>query len=212
LGHARGSKGEYTTAYGISVYPEPTEDLQSPLPDPCLALSEHSMEATAVASAVLRRHRLMRSACKIASGRLSLSQLEEVFHSPFLRKSMNALPAWWCPWIHDAALLVHACTRGLFAILRDRTEDDPSFLFSLERISQNMKTQFDTNEGLFPPSGEVEESEKVEWIDLQAREFPSACVLERRLAFICAKASESFGDEYRYDNIPMFDHGAWPRN
>ncbi len=64
--NARGSKGEYETAYGTSLYAEHTRNLQSPLPDPCLPLGEHSLEALATASAMIRRVRLVRTAIDIA--------------------------------------------------------------------------------------------------------------------------------------------------
>jgi hypothetical protein len=216
LGNARGSKGEYETAYGISVYPEHTEDQQCLLPDPCLPLAEHSVEALATANAILRRTRLMRTALEIANGKLSLNELDEVLHSSFLRKSMEGLPVWWCPWIHDAALLVHASTRGLFSILKDRHSDEnPPLAFCRKTILQHMYSTFVADETNLPRSI-VDESAPEDsqiWIEHQSKDFPSANVLERRLAFVCAKATEKLDDdEERYANLPMFDHGAWPRN
>ena len=50
------------------------------------------------------------------------------------------------------------------------------------------------------------------WIEEHANDFPTANVLERRLSFLCAKATEHLDGDGRYNNLPMFDHGAWPRN
>ena len=50
------------------------------------------------------------------------------------------------------------------------------------------------------------------WIETHAKDFPSANVLERRLAFLCTKATEYMDVGERYFNLPMFDHGGWPRN
>jgi hypothetical protein len=211
---ARGSKGEYDTAFGTSVYPEHANELQSPLPDPCLPLGQQSLEAIANAHAILRRVRIMKSALDIARGKVSMDDLDEVLRSSYMRKSMEGLPVWWCPWIHDVALLVHASTRGLFSILKDRhSEEEGNVAFSKKTIAQHMYSTFVAEDNL--PRSIVHESppeDVTAWIELHAKEFPSANVLERRLAFLCAKATENVDGEVRYDNLPMFDHGAWPRN
>ena len=213
----RGSKGKYETAVGISLYPEHSDKLQSPLPDPCLALSEQSLEALAYAFAILRRVRLIRASSRIASGgHVSMEKLDEVLRSPFSRKSMTGLPVWWCPWIHDAALLLHAGTRGLFAVLRDRSRDandQNNIAFSHNAIVQHTYSTFAVEENLPRAIAEDSPPEAVtEWIEIHAKQFPSANVLERRLAFLCAKVTEMVDCGFRYDNLPMFDHGGWPRN
>jgi hypothetical protein len=210
---ARGSNGEYETAYGTSLYPEYTENLQSPLPDPCLDLNEHSIEALGTAHAMLRRIRMMRAAFGIASGMATLNKLDEILHSSFMRKSMDSLPVWWCPWIHDAALLVHASTQGLFSILKDRKQEDKISAFSRKTILQHMYSTFIAENAL--PRFVIDESppeDSTSWIEMQANDFPSVNVLERRLAFLCSQATENSGDMERYYNLPMFDHGSWPRN
>ena len=240
LENARGSKGEYETALGISLYPEPTEKLQCVLPDPCLALEEHSLEAIASAYAILRRLRLMRSVMKVATGDnhlVSVEKVASVLRSSFMchTSTMSGLPFWWCPWRHDAALLAHAASRGLFAILQDRHNDvyhhpvvgggisGPSNPFSHESIAQHLQTSFlssnNNNHSSFSCSiamalRDASPADIRQWIHHHATStFPSARVLERRLAFLCSKVTESFEDEeIRYDNLPMFDHGAWPRN
>lgn len=213
LTDARGSNGEYETAYGTSLYPEHTENLQSPLPDPCLDLSEHSIESLGSAFAILRRARLMRAAVSIASGKAPMNKIDEILRSSFMRKSMDGLPVWWCPWIHDAALLVHASTRGLYSILKDRKSEALTSPFSRKTILQHMYATFLAENAL--PSSITEASppeDSTAWIELQATDFPTVNVLERRLAFLCAKATEHLSGNDRYDNLPMFDHGSWPRN
>jgi hypothetical protein len=209
----RGSNGEYETAYGTSLYPEHTENLQSPLPDPCLDLSEHSIEALGTAYAILRRVRLMRAAVSLANGKAPLSKIDKILRSSFMRKSMDGLPVWWCPWIHDAALLVHASTRGLYSILKDRKSEENTSPFSRKTIVQHMYATFLAENAL--PSSITEGSppeDSTSWIELQASDFPTVNVLERRLAFLCARATEHLSGNERYDNLPMFDHGSWPRN
>ncbi|KAL3944902.1 MAG: hypothetical protein SGBAC_000993 [Bacillariaceae sp.] len=209
---ARGSNGEYDTAQGISVYPEYSEKQQTPLPDPCLELKEQSIEALGIAHAILRRVQMMRSAFAVASGRISFAKIDEILHSSFMRKSMNGLPVWWCPWIHDAALLVHSSSNGLFSLLQDRHSTKQTSAFSRKTIRQHMYSVFVAENAL--PSSILEESppeDSTSWIELQSNEFPSIHVLEQRLAFLCAQASETLGTDQVYDCLPMFDHGSWPR-
>ena len=211
----RGSKGKYETAVGISLYPEHADKLQSPLPDPCLSLGEQSIEALACAFAILRRVRLIRAASRIAGGgKVSMDRLEQVLRSPFMRKSMAGLPVWWCPWIHDAALLLHAGTRGLFAVLRERNStSENSVAFSHNAIVQHTYSTFAVEENLPRSIADDSPPEDVtDWIEVHAKQFPSANLLERRLAFLCAKVTEEVDCGFRYDNLPMFDHGGWPRN
>lgn len=215
--NARGSKGEYETSFGISNYPEPSEKRPSPLPDPLLPLSEQSLEALAYASAILRRVRLMRAVVYIASGEVSIDVLDKVTRSSFMRKNLEGLPLWWCPWIHDVALLVHAATHGLFSLLIDRR--NPALLsgnvFAHNAIVQSMYSTFVADEETSLPRFVVDQSspeEETEWIDIHSKDFPTANVLERRLSFLCALATSSIKDEIRYHSLPMFDHGGWPRN
>ena len=157
----------------------------------------------------------MKSACIIASGKVAPDKVDVVLRSSFMRKSMDGLPVWWCPWIHDAALLIHASTRGLFAILRDRKcEENGSFAFAHNTIVQHMYSTFVAEENALPRSivDESPPEDVTAWIEKHAKEFPSTNALERRLAFLCSKATEHIEGCERYDNLPMFDHGGWPRN
>lgn len=213
--NSRWSYGNYVTANGTSLYQEHTENLQTPIPDPCLPLVEHSLRALALANAILRRVRLMRTLFDIATGKLPSNQLDDALRSSSMRKSMGGLPVWWCPWIHDAALLVHASTRGLFSIMKDRnSEDSTPLAFSREIILQHMYSTFVAVDNALPSSvvdnSPPEDSQT--WIEQHAHDFPTLNVLERRLAFLCAKATEHLDGEERFENLPMFDHGGWPRN
>ena len=213
----RGSKGEYETYEGTSTYPEPSETLQSPLPDPCLPLFKQSIEAVGAASAIIRRVRLMRCILKVSSGQIEVNRLKDILRSRTMRKSMDGLPIWWCPWIHDVALLAHASMRGLFSIFKDlesKSGSEAGPVFSRVAIKQHIKSAFFERENAIPRSI-IETSspdDTTTWIEKYANEFPSLNVVERRLAFICVKVTESLENESRFDNLPMHDHGGWPRN
>jgi len=209
---ARGSEGKFETAYGISNYPDCAKSRQSPLPDPCASLGGQSIEAVACAFAILRRARLMRAAQHIVSGGVALTNLVQVLQSSAVRDSMDDLPVWWCPEIHDIALLVQAATRGLFSILTDRKRNGAAGVFAPDMIKQHVQTRYipeAESKGLFGSASPVEVAA---WLEDQMQQFPSANTLERRLALLCSVATSHLGDDInRYDTLPMWDHGAWPR-
>ena len=208
---ARGSKGKYDTFDGISRYNEAAENLQSPLPDPCLSPQEHSIEAIGLACAILRRCRLMRCILKIASGGIPVEKLNEIARSPVMRQSMDGVPVWWCPWIHDIALLLHASTRGLFSVVNDRENLDTvaGMAFSRKAIVRHIQSTLLSSQSV---GKEVSAEDMAIWAAECADEFPSLNVMERRLAFLCSLATEHLEGDSRYHNYPMYDHGAWPRN
>jgi hypothetical protein len=128
---------------------------------------------------------------------------------------MEGLPVWWCPWIYDAALLVRASSQGLFLILKDwHSYKNPPLAFCCKAILQHMYSTFVPNETNLPCSivDKATTKDFQIWIEHQSKEFPSANVLEQRLPFVCAKATEKLDDDEQYANLPMFDHGAWPQN
>jgi len=209
--NTRGSNGEFDTAFGVSLHPEPSNFVQSPLPDPCLGIDEQSVEALGHAFAILRRVRLQRAALYVARGDVSVDHLNSAARSSFTCRNMDGLPLWWCPWVHDVALLVYASVRGLFAIIDDRKNGRVQGVFSREAITRSMYSFFVSHP---LPRNILDRSapgDVNDWIDLHAEEFPPVFVLERRLAFLCSQATAVLEGEMRFDNLPMFDHGGWPR-
>ena len=206
---ARGSQGEYETALGISLHPESSQSHPSPLPDPCLNLQEHSLEALGQANAILRRVRLLRSSVYLSKGQAStIATIQTVTRSKVMC-ALEGMPVWWCPWIHDVALLVQAATDGLFSIVRNRSDH---VIFSPKALQQYLYSSFVANERTLPAYKHTPPEQVAAWTERQANMFPSLNQLERRLAFLCSQATVGIDTAVRYDNLPMFDHGGWPRN
>ena len=202
---ARGSQGEYETAFGVSLHPEPSELHPSPLPDPCLTTQEHSLEALGQAHAILRRVRLLRSSHYICT-KVPYATIETVTRSKFMVVPQD-MPVWWSPIIHDIALLVQCATKGVFSVLRERNEHP---IFSPASTNNSLRSF--VSEGEFPSVNRAPHEQVQLWIERQSADFPSLFQLERRLAFLCSRATAELESEARYDNIPMWDHGGWPRN
>jgi hypothetical protein len=205
---------------------------ESPIPDPCVPMKEHSEEAVMMASTILRRARLARSIRWIASGnQISSDMILSFLHGPVMREDLDGVPIWWCPWIHDLALLVHAARFGLLdhQLLLERRKMGGPFEVSL--IEQHVRATFcgENNESSSSPKlpkallESTPPEEMDSWVTSLALEFPSLFVMERRLAVMCGHLTSTLQDTnnnnnedtlsfYKYDNIPMFDHGGWPVN
>jgi len=198
----RVSKGKFETALGISLYPEPFTQPQSPIPDPLCGAFDHSIEAVLYSVAILRRVRLMRAAQYAVSGAISIDQLNTIFLSPLLCKSVEGLPLWWNPPIHDLALLVSVASRGIFSVLVDK--DGTVF----DERTGVIEEQIESLAELLPGT----DDEISHWSREQCSRFPSTNLLERRLSLICSEATKHLGSHMCYNHLPMFDHGGWPRN
>ena len=205
---ARGSQGEYETALGVSLHPAPSTESPCPLPDPCVDLKKHSLESLGVANAILRRTQMLRASQFICSGSISAEELTDASKSKVMSSPEN-LPVWWCPWVHDVALLARASSNGLLAVMQDRGDDS---VFSEHAIAEFLRTSLENQP--FPFADHLSSPELLnEWIRYEAKKFPSLLQVERRLAFLCSKVTanaENLDD--RFVVLPMFDHGGWPRD
>jgi len=134
---------------------------------------------------------------------------------PVMRQNLSELPIWWCPWIHDLAVLINASTCGLFALFGEGTPRvHPALerIFSQEGIRQHIRTLFESGRAM-PQSYQSQargNHDMESWIEDQAREFPTPQVCEQRLASICFALTKGHEEEVLYDHVPMWDHGAWP--
>lgn len=203
---------------------------KSPIPDPCIPLFQHSSVAANNALAILRRTRLMKAIRFIVGGGVPGELIFSFLRGPSMRRDLGSLPVWWCPWIHDLALLVYAATCGLFAVIIDRNRKSERYethrVFGKDAVRAHIRRVFlDGRDGVKPAlprsflKGSSEEAKEM-WLEMHAYQFPGVHVIERRLAFICAELTAKAASmsarnkmaEWRYDNLPMFDHGGWPRN
>ena len=208
--NARGSHGDYETAFGIGIHPEPSLPHPSPLPDPCLRVQEHSLEAIGLANAMLRRVRLLRTCIYLSTlaSDVPCSAIVARAKSPSLGRSVCEMPIWWCPWVHDVALLLHASTHGLFSLMLNRSEH---VIFSTSSIESFLLTKL-TDDALIGTTRNVGRDQMLSWSKQQSMTFPSLYQLERRLGLFCSELTADLQSECRFDYIPMFDHGGWPRN
>jgi hypothetical protein len=180
----------------------------SPIPDPFLPLGCHSEAAMSHAYSILRRARLMKAIRFIVGGGIPFATLRDFLFGPMLRKQTAGVPVWWCPWIHDLGLLVHAAFYGL--------ESAVTQLPTLQRpfVQRHVREVFveGTNEKKpVLPRSFLDHASKEEidaWVDVHSVQFPTPNVIERRLALLCSRLTRN--TSAHYDDVPMFDGGGWP--
>ena len=122
---------------------------------------------------------------------------------------LQSMPVWWCPWIHDLALLVQAATGGLFSVIPNRAHHA---IFSPKALQEYLYSSFVAEEQALPAFKQTPPEQVAAWTEQQAKKFPSLNQLERRMAFLCSRATAEVESEARFDNLPFFDHGGLPRN
>ena len=167
----------------------------------------------------------------VVGGGVPAEELLSFLRGPAMRRNLDGVPIWWCPWIHDIAVMVTASTHGLFALHApsDQSRMSASVSKCLGRgaIEKHIRSVFveghnEFSKPMLPQCymNTCSENDVDHWIEVQASQFPSARVLERRIAFLCATLTSRYmlgsalpgdmQDDIHYDNVPMFDHGGWP--
>jgi hypothetical protein len=186
------------------------------IPDPQIPLTKHSVEAVSNAYALVRRLRMSATIRAIMEDKLiSSHELMNLLRSPKLQSMSTDVPPWWCPWIHDLALLVHAAKYGLFSIIQDRLNQDtlvskePNSVFAISMIESHIQKMMkqaienpEENKSLIEPRIlprrviQKAKPEDVEaFIDAQKIRFPSFFVIEKRMSLICGEVSKSYANK-----------------
>lgn len=180
----------------------------SPLPDPYLPFEDHSEEAMAVGYSILRRTRLMRSIRFLVGGGITCNELSSFLRGPIMRKHMMGVPVWWCPWIHDLGILLHASVHGLISAFTEFRVSQQS------SIEQHIRDVFilgsDGKKPALPRSflDNATNKDLDAWVYTHLLQFPCPNTIEHRLAVICSELTKNTTSQY--DNVPMFDEGGWP--
>jgi superfamily II DNA or RNA helicase len=172
--------------------PEALEDSQlengaghSFFPDPTRPTFEHSPIARGVAYIFLKRIQLLRSIRFILSRRHDALAAWCRSAAAFSGPTMEGLPQWWCPWIHDIGLLVGSVKHGLLSVEALRTDAD--LPFHLQAIRFHVQRAFlrpgphdrsiGSARGLFP--SDLPGIGK--WVYEVSEQFPGRRALEDRL-------------------------------
>jgi len=199
-----------------------TDQENTHIPEPFLPISQHSGEAIRNASSLLRRMKMATTIRFLLGegGVISPTDLLDFLKSPKMRNYTNGVPLWWCPWIHDLALLAYAAKYGLLSVVR-HLEDGIAVesrggeirmdggIFDVPEIEKHVKRLFYEHDNVdnlghtfpekrFLPKLLIEKASPLELqrlVDGLSRQFPSLFVIERRLGFICGELSRISGEK-----------------
>lgn len=132
-----------------------------------------------------------------------MKEILDFLQNPSWRNQTNGVPFWWCPWIHDLELMVQCALHGLGSI--------PIALASEQQrmIKKHIREIFVQGQSPVLPQAVLNSASQEEmdhWIGEHAKQFPSADIVEHRLALI--SSSLTAGKSVQYDSVPMFDKGG----
>jgi len=191
------------------------------LPDPCRTLEAHTEDAIMASLKILRRVQLARCIRFIAGGGISADKIIKFLKGPVMRKNFDGLPTWWCPWIHDLALLIQAAMNGVLSVLKDRNKNNTEervpiaihLALGKDAVREHVQTTFfEQSRGSIAslPSSFLVNAPQADidaCVETLASQFPSANVIEKRLVMICSELTTTCKDgSIVFDNIPLFDH------
>ena len=157
----------------------------------------------------------------VCGGNVPASSLLEFLKGPMMTSPMDGLPVWWCPHIHDLAMIVCAANYGLFSIFEMRHLESRKIysavsIFGKEAIAQHVRLVFvEGFEGKEPilsvdVVSKLTPAELNQWIQRQSTYFPSEETIEKRMALVASQFTSphvgvDIDKRMVYYNLPMFD-------
>jgi len=94
------------------------------IPNPYKGPTEHHVSSRGLAFVFLQRQQILRGIHYFITERSDY--LIEYLHGPYGRE-VEGMPVWWCPWVHDLALLVGCLKHGFLYLEKIITDDELPF-------------------------------------------------------------------------------------
>jgi hypothetical protein len=150
------------------------------LPNPYLPPSSHSVSSKGLCSIFMQRQRNYRAVRYILSRHLNslvnyLKSNASKFHS-------IGVPVWWCPWIHDLAMMVGYLKHGYMAL--EPITKDSALPFTSEAIYNHVCRTFLYGSSTCAPAARgifTSTEEALTWARYSTQLFPDQFTLENRL-------------------------------
>jgi hypothetical protein len=157
----------------------PSPSLDKTIPSPFVAPNDHNMIARGLCQLSLLRQQTMYAINYILTNHFK-SLLD------YLRdnrgRSVDNMPVWWCPWIHDLALLLGILKHGYLAT--EKIFADPELPFHREYLINFVRKVFLLGTDRVPPVGkyDLRHSEEAErFVLVSASHYPDTKELEVRI-------------------------------
>jgi hypothetical protein len=151
-------------------------------PYPRRRASEHNPTAKGLCSIFLQRQQQMRAMRFQCSRRLASIIC---YLKSSAGREVSRVPVWWCPWIHDSALLVGCLKHGYLAL--HKICADESLPLTTKHIRMHAKRVFVLGCSNVVPAGHTVFTNKVDaeqWLDCACLLFPKRAELEARVTRI----------------------------
>ncbi|RHY34335.1 hypothetical protein DYB32_001021 [Aphanomyces invadans] len=156
--------------------------------DPYQAASLHGAKAKQMAFLLLRRTQIYRTVSYLLQH--ERDELDSVLRSGDVVLT-ERMPVWWCPWIHDAALLEAMLTHGVGSFL----ELHKHKALHVDAVFDHVVRVFLTGDGAtqlpaLNPSMFPTDADKFAWARQTSLEFPPVDILEKKVMRLCLMLTE----------------------
>lgn len=160
------------------------------LPSPLHTPSEHSASSKSLCHAFFVRQKSLRAIHFLLTQQFS--GLMEYLQSPAGR-NVSDVPVWWCPWVHDIALLIGCYKHGFLAV--EEMCMDVELPFYLPTLKKFIRRVFLFGmENALPAAHMIFDSVDAaeQWVHMVSLVFPDQKLLESRIMRILSDMTQTF--------------------
>jgi chromodomain-helicase-DNA-binding protein 7 len=158
--------------------------IRKTIPDPYRRVSDHHISTKGLCLLFLQRQQLLHAARYVLIHELDklinyLKSKTEI-NNPIY--NLDNLPIWWCPWIHDVAILIGYVKHGYLNL--EKIISDSDLAFSDEHLTLHIKRSFLYGNRNMKPSAifEIKSIESAEaWVNVAKMMFPDSRDVENRI-------------------------------
>ena len=153
------------------------------IPNPLETITEHSFASRGLCHVFLLRQKIRLSSHFLLQH--ALSRLLDYLKSPYGR-SVEHMPVWWCPWVHDLGALLAIVKYGYFNQLTvPLILEDPQLPFNKQYLDHFVRNVFlrDGSDGIVPVGSEgklANESAEL-FVQIVLSQFPDYREIEVRV-------------------------------
>lgn len=170
------------------------------VPNPLIPLSEHHMGAKGLCQLFIVRQHCLRTVAFVLN--CLATKLMEYLRSAAGR-SVDHMPIWWCPWIHDLGLLVGMLKHGYMML--DRIFADPELPFYSKNVETFVRRVFIKGGVVMPPMARFDLSSAQEvdaFVHYAACQYPEAKDVELRVMKILEEVTKHLSADH-HASLPI---------
>jgi superfamily II DNA/RNA helicase len=164
------------------------------VPNPLINLSEHHQGAKGLCQIFIIRQHLLRTISYVLN--CNVSKLMDYLRGPAGR-SVDNMPIWWCPWIHDLGILVGMLKYGFMKL--DAVIADPELPFYPAHIKSFVQKVFISGCTSMPAVARLDVTsarEAEDFVRCCSSQFPESKDLEIRMFRIVDEVTKGLPDEH----------------